>query len=54
MVSGLLKMGDHMSTTLRTLTALALFALAIGACAQKQEYPHDAWHAVYGPGGGRD
>lgn len=40
-----------MSSTLRTLMALALIALAIGACA-RQEYPHDGWHAIYGPGGG--
>jgi hypothetical protein len=41
-----------MSTTRRTLAALALFALAITACAQQPEYPHDGWHAIYGPGGG--
>ncbi len=41
-----------MSSSLRALTILALITLAIGACAKKQEYSHDGWYAVYGPGGG--
>jgi hypothetical protein len=45
-----------MRSTIRTLFALALVAIGLGACAAKPEYDNrDSWFAVYGPGGaGRD
>jgi hypothetical protein len=41
-----------MGSSIRALMVLALFVLAIGACASKPEYSRDGWYAIYGPGGG--
>ncbi len=42
-----------MRSIIRTVFALALIIIGLGACAAKPEPDSgDAWFAVYGPGGG--